>query len=90
MTKSAAKSDQNEQIDIPSDIAAMSFEQALEALEAIVRDLEKGETALEQAIEVYERGNALRRHCAKKLEEAKMRVEKIQLEHGAITTTALD
>lgn len=75
---------------IPQDIAAMSFEQALAALEDIVRNLEKGETSLDQAIEIYERGNALRRHCAARLESAKARIEKIQIDQGVITAAPLD
>ena len=75
---------------IPDDIAALSFEEALGALEAIVRDLEKGETGLDEAIKTYERGNALRQHCANKLQNARMLVEKIQIEHGVISTSELD
>jgi hypothetical protein len=38
------------------DIKAMTFEQALEALERIVDDLEKGDVPLDQSIRIYERG----------------------------------
>jgi exodeoxyribonuclease VII small subunit len=60
-----------------SDIAAMSFEQALAELEKIVGELESGQAPLERSIEVYERGAALKAHCEKKLEAARLRVEKI-------------
>ena len=46
-----------------SDIAAMSFEQALDQLEKIVDDLERGDVPLEQSIRIYERGEALKKHC---------------------------
>ena len=46
----------------PSDIGAMSFEEALRALEDVVRQLEGGEVPLEESIGLYERGEALRRH----------------------------
>ena len=59
------------------DISAMSFEQALAELEAIVNKLESGEAALEQSIEMYERGALLKAHCEAKLEAARLRVEKI-------------
>jgi exodeoxyribonuclease VII small subunit len=59
------------------DIAAMSFEQALAELEAIVNKLESGQAALEQSIEMYERGALLKAHCEAKLEAARLRVEKI-------------
>ena len=65
--------------EIPSDIAKLSFEQALEQLEEIVRQLEGGEGALEQALEAYERGALLKRHCEAKLKQAQARVDKISL-----------
>ena len=61
------------------DIAKMSFEAALAELEAIVRDLEDGTGALDDAITAYERGEALKRHCEAKLVEAQARVDKIVL-----------
>ena len=59
------------------DIAALSFEQALAELERIVGQLESGQAPLEQSIEMYERGAALKAHCEKRLEAARLRVEKI-------------
>jgi len=60
-----------------SEIASMSFEDALAALEAIVRGLESGQQKLEDAITAYERGAALKKHCESKLAEAEMRVQAI-------------
>ena len=60
-----------------TDIAALSFEDALAALEAIVRDLESGQQKLEDAITAYERGAALKKHCEAKLAEAEARVQAI-------------
>ena len=59
------------------DIARLSFEDALEQLEAIVRTLEAGESGLDDAIGAYERGIALKTHCEAKLSEARARIEKI-------------
>ena len=59
------------------DIAGMSFEQALKALEDVVRQLEGGEVPLEESIGLYERGEALRRHCQARLDAAQARIEKI-------------
>lgn len=59
------------------DIAGMSFEQALRALEDVVRKLESGEVALDESIDLYERGEALRRHCQARLDAAQARIEKI-------------
>ncbi len=76
---------------IPKDIRALSFEEALSELESIVRKLESGEASLEDAITHYERGNQLRRHCEKKLQDAKMKVEQIvQSDDGGLATTPLD
>ncbi len=60
-----------------SDIASLSFEEALAALEAIVRGLEGGQQKLEDAITAYERGAALKKHCEAKLAEAESRVQAI-------------
>ena len=62
---------------IPADIATMTFEAALAELEKIVGQLESGQAPLEQSIELYERGAALKAHCEKRLEAARLRVEKI-------------
>jgi exodeoxyribonuclease VII small subunit len=60
-----------------SDIAGLSFEQALAELERIVAELESGQAPLERSIEMYERGSALKAHCEKRLEAARLKVEKI-------------
>jgi exodeoxyribonuclease VII small subunit len=59
------------------DIAAMTFEQALKALEDVVRRLEGGEVPLDESIGLYERGEALRRHCQARLDAAQARIDKI-------------
>jgi exodeoxyribonuclease VII small subunit len=59
------------------EIGEMSFEQALKALEDVVRRLEGGEVPLEESIGLYERGEALRRHCQARLDAAQARIEKI-------------
>ena len=64
---------------IPPDIAKMSFEDALEELETIVRALEEGKAKLDDAISSYERGAALKAHCEARLREAKAKVEKISI-----------
>jgi exodeoxyribonuclease VII small subunit len=61
----------------PVDIAALSFEQALAELEAIVQELESGQAPLERSIEMYERGARLKAHCEARLEAARLKVEKI-------------
>jgi exodeoxyribonuclease VII small subunit len=69
-------------------VAEMSFEEAMAALEQVVTQLERGEVALEQSIALYERGAALKAHCAVKLAEAEAKVELIRAAEGrAIGTT---
>ena len=61
---------------------------ALKELESIVARLESGETPLQDAIELYERGNALRARCAERLDAAQARIEAIRLDaEGRATTT---
>ncbi len=70
---------------IPPDIAAMNFEDALAELEQIVRRLEGGQVKLDEAIQSYERGAQLKRHCERKLNEAQQRVDRIVIgPEGAI------
>jgi len=61
----------------PTEIAALTFEQALAELEQIVARLESGQAPLEDSIQMYERGAALKAHCETRLEAARLRVEKI-------------
>ncbi|HWX90294.1 MAG TPA: exodeoxyribonuclease VII small subunit [Rhizomicrobium sp.] len=63
-------------------IEELSFEGALKELEAIVSRLEQGEVDLEDSIALYERGQALKSHCEKKLKSAEGRLEKIVLGAG--------
>lgn len=58
-------------------INKMNFEEALAELERIVAKLESGKESLESAINDYEYGNALREYCDKRLNEAKLKIDKI-------------
>jgi len=57
------------------DPAEMSFEQALERVEAIIARIESGEIGLEASIDEYERGVALIARCREILGRAEQRVE---------------
>jgi exodeoxyribonuclease VII small subunit len=63
--------------DLAADSAAMSFEDALRALEEVVRKLESGEVPLDDSITLYERGEQLRKHCQARLDAAQVRIERI-------------
>ena len=58
----------------------MSFEDALTELEGIVRNLETGQTKLDDSIAAYERGVALKKHCEKRLNDARLKIEKISMD----------
>ncbi len=58
-------------------IATMTFEDALRSLEDVVRKLESGEVPLDDSIELYERGEDLRKHCQARLDAAQARIERI-------------
>ncbi len=62
-----------------ADITALPFERALAELEEIVERLEKGAVPLEESIAIYERGEALKKHCDGLLKSAEQRIEKITL-----------
>lgn len=73
------------------DFSKLSFEQALQQLEAIVQQLEKGQVPLEESISIYEKGTALKAHCEAKLRDAEARIEKIVVGPGGTpTVTPLD
>ncbi len=75
----------------PAPVEQLTFETALGELETIVRNLEKGETALEDSITAYERGMALKTHCEKKLREAQSKIEKISIsKDGSIKTVPFE
>jgi len=61
----------------PAKIDELTFEDALKALEDVVRALESGEVPLDESISLYERGEQLRRHCQARLDAAQARIEKI-------------
>ncbi len=62
-----------------TDITKLGFEEALDQLEKIVNDLERGDVKLEESIAIYERGEVLKKHCAMLLKAAEDKVEKIRV-----------
>lgn len=68
-------------------VSELTFEEAMTALEQVVNQLERGEVALEESIALYERGAALKKHCADKLKAAEEKVELIRAQEGRATGT---
>lgn len=67
------------------------FEEALEKLELIVKELEKGELALEDSLEKFSEGVKLSQLCLRKLQAAEQSVDKIlREEKGVIAEYPLD
>jgi exodeoxyribonuclease VII small subunit len=64
----------------PVDVDTLSFEQALDELETIVKRLEEGRVPLAESVAIYERGEALKQRCEDLLRQAEARVEKITLD----------
>lgn len=61
----------------PIPVGDMTYEQAFSELESIVNDLETDEHPLEDALALFERGQALARHCAQMLEDAELKVQEL-------------
>jgi exodeoxyribonuclease VII small subunit len=59
-----------------------TFDGSLRLLETIVRQLESGELPLERALDLFEQGIALARHCQSHLEAAERRVEVLLQDKG--------
>lgn len=60
-----------------NDIQAMSYEQAFAELEDIVNGLESDQKTLDEAMQLFERGQALAQHCANLLDQAELRVRQL-------------
>ena len=57
------------------EIGNLSFEDALEELENITESFEDGDSTLENAVNLYNKGVLLKKHCEKKLKEAKKKID---------------
>lgn len=66
-------------------IKKLSFEDAMAKLEDIVNKLEAGKVKLDDAVNIYTTGNALKEHCENKLKEAKTKIEKISIKDGNLS-----
>ena len=66
------------------------FDASFQRLEQIVKQLERGELPLEDAISLFHEGMLLSNQCQVKLEEAEQKIEKIIEKDGAIVRADLD
>jgi exodeoxyribonuclease VII small subunit len=58
-------------------VEELSYEQALSELEIIVASLEANRLSLEDSMALFERGQALTKHCIELLDKAELRVKKL-------------
>jgi exodeoxyribonuclease VII small subunit len=58
-------------------VAQLSFEQALDQLDALVRRMEAGDLPLDDAIAAYRRGAELAQYCQGKLAAAEQQLSKL-------------
>lgn len=67
-------------------MASKNFEQSLQDLEKIVKELEKGDLPLEKALKRFEDGMALSKRCGQMLDETEQKISQlIEGSDGALT-----
>lgn len=73
------------------EIKSLSFEEALQQLENLVRELESGRIKLDDAVNAYEKAVALKKLCENKLKSAQLKIEKLEITStGEAKTSPLD
>ncbi len=75
MSKQSGRSSSDPTANVPSDLATVTFEQALTEIESIIDRIETGEVGLEESLKEYERGVLLVNHCRVKLDRSQQQVE---------------
>ncbi len=65
------------------EIQSLSYEQAFAELEEIVYGLETNQKSLDEAIALFERGQALAQHCANLLDQAELKVRQLSVPEEA-------
>ena len=69
----------------------LSYEDAFDELEGLVEALESGELKLEEALAVFERGQALAARCSELLEKAQLRLTQLApAEDGGVSAVEFE
>ncbi|MBE6518474.1 MAG: exodeoxyribonuclease VII small subunit [Thermoplasmata archaeon] len=76
--------------DYSEEVEKMSFEESIETLEGLVKELEAGGIDLDRSIEIYEKAVILRNHCREILDEGERRIKKIMESSGSIKVEDLE
>jgi exodeoxyribonuclease VII small subunit len=61
----------------PTSVENLTFEQALDQLDKLVRRMESGELGLDESIAAYRRGAELAQLCQSKLADAERQIQKL-------------
>jgi exodeoxyribonuclease VII small subunit len=69
---------------------AVDFEQSLNALEALVNKMEKGDLTLEESLQAFETGIQLTRECQTRLAAAEQQVQKLVEQQGELRLEPFD
>ena len=64
----------------------IDFEASLEALEALVEDMEEGNLSLEDSLKAFETGIKLTRECQQALKSAEQKVQVLMEKNGELVT----
>ena len=65
-------------------VEELNYEEAIQELEEIIATLEQGENTLDEALALFERGQALSRHCSGMLDSAELRVQQLTSEDSVV------
>ena len=71
-------------------IQELSYEEAFEALEEVVEELEAGDLPLEKALAEFERGQALAARCSDLLEHAELRLRRMMEEEAEVLAAEVE
>lgn len=71
-------------------VEQLSFEEAFEELEQVVRQLEEGQLSLDESLALFERGQALSARCQHLLETAELKVQQLVPRAGGVGVQPFD
>ena len=74
----------------PDKLSSLTFEQALDQVEALLEKMEDGSIPLAELVKQFERGTQLIQNCQKHLQEAELRIEQLKKDKDAWQTEPLD
>jgi exodeoxyribonuclease VII small subunit len=69
---------------MPKKNDTLTFEDALKRLEIILQSMENGDTPLADLVSKFEEGSNLLKVCQRKLKEAELKIEKLNIKTGEV------